>query len=243
MERLALHRFASPWLRRQHVARYRWAAGRAAGKRILDLASGTGYGSALLASGGAGAVVSADCSEEAFREAALPGSGAGRLRGVLADAARLPFRDRSFDLYASFETIEHVADDRAAVREARRVLAPGGVFLCSTPERRVVSPGKSLADRPDNPFHIREYALPEFAALLGAEFPEIAWFGQTPCPEPHLRRLRALSGVSPGAARLLGRLRNLLLLPTEGPDRHAPYPLAAGAPGLPEVLIGLCGPV
>lgn len=224
------------------MARYRWAAGMAAGKRVLDLASGTGYGSALLAGAGARPVVSADRSEEAFREAALPGSGARRLTGVLADAARLPFRDARFDLYVSFETIEHVDDDRAVVREARRVLAPGGLFLCSTPERRVVSPGKSLSDRPENPFHFREYALPEFASLLGAEFDEIAWFGQTPCPAPHLRRLEAVSRRSPAAARLLGRLRNLLLLPTEGPARHAPYPLA-GAPGHPEVLIGLCGPV
>lgn len=241
MERLALHRFASPWLRRQHLARYRWAAGMAGGKRVLDLASGAGYGSGLLARAGGRPVVSADCSEEAFREAALPGSGAGRLTGTLADAARLPFAADSFDLYVSFETIEHVEDDRAVVREARRVLAPGGVFLCSTPERRVVSPGRALADRPDNPFHVREYAFAEFEALLRAEFRDLAWFGQTPCPPGHFRRLAAAARRSPGAARLLHRLRNLLLLPFEGPDRHAPYPLD-GAAGRPEVLIGVCGP-
>ena len=67
MERLALHRFASPWLRNQHVARYRWAAGYAAGKRVLDLASGAGYGSGLLNAGDARWVVSSDLSEEAFR--------------------------------------------------------------------------------------------------------------------------------------------------------------------------------
>ena len=133
MERLALHRFASPWLRNQHVARYRWAAGFVSGKRVLDLASGTGYGSLLLRSGGARWVVSADRAEEAFRESERPGSQAGALRGVLADASRLPFRDRSLDLYVSFETIEHVEDDRAVVREARRVLAPGRRFRLLDP--------------------------------------------------------------------------------------------------------------
>ena len=155
------------------MARYRWAAERARGKRVLDLACGSGYGSAILRAGGARWVASADRAEEAFREAAQAGSRAGALRGTLADAARLPFRDASLDLYVSFETIEHVADDRAVVREARRVLAPGGVFVCSTPEREVISPGRTLADRPDNPYHEREYSRREFEALLRPEFDAI----------------------------------------------------------------------
>jgi SAM-dependent methyltransferase len=242
MERLALHRFASPWLRNQHVARYRWAAGYAAGKRVLDLASGAGYGSGILKEGDARWVVSADLSPEAFREARLPASGAGALRGVLADASRLPFGDASFDLYASFETIEHVENDRAVVREARRVLAPGGIFICSTPEREVISPGRVLEDRPDNPFHVREYTRPEFETLLRAGFERIEWFGQTPASDGHKARLGMLSARSPVLARKLHQVRNILRLPGEGEARHAPYPLA-GAGGWPEVLIAVCGPV
>ena len=242
MERLALHRFASPWLRNQHVARYRWTAGYAGGKRVLDLASGAGYGSGILRAGDARWVVSADLSPEAFREAALPASGAGALRGVLADASRLPFRDASFDLYASFETIEHVEDDRAVVREARRVLAPGGIFLCSTPEREVISPGRTLEDRPDNPFHVREYARSEFESLLRTGFDRFAWYGQTPASDGHKQRLGALAALSPNLARRLHQARNILRLPGEGEARHAPYPLA-GASGWPEVLIAVCGPV
>lgn len=242
MERLALHRFASPWLRNQHVARYRWAAEFAAGKRVLDLASGAGYGSALLRDRNARWVVSADRAEEAFREAALPGSGAGELRGVVADASRLPFQDGSFDLYVSFETIEHVEDDRAVVSEARRVLAPGGTFLCSTPEREVISPGRTLSDRPDNPYHVREYSRPEFEALLRSGFGRLEWYGQTPAGEGHQRRLGTLAALSPLLARRLHQVRNILRLPGEGEARHAPYPLA-GAGGWPEVLIAVCGPV
>ncbi len=186
-------------------------------------------------------MVSADRAEEAFREAARPGSGAGALEGVVADAARLPFPDSSLDLYVSFETIEHIPDDRAAVREARRVLAPGGIFLCSTPERRVISPGRTFADRPDNPYHEREYAREEFGALLAARFDRIEWYGQTPCPEGHRTRLRALSRISPAAARRLHQARNIALVPA-GSARHLPYPLAR-AGGWPEVLIAVCGPV
>lgn len=241
MERLALHRFASPWLRNQHVARYRWAAGYAAGKRVLDLASGAGYGSAILRAGDALSVVSADLSREAFREAEVPASGAGALRGVLADAARLPFRDASFDLYASFETIEHVEDDHAVVREARRVLAPGGLFICSTPEREVISPGRALEDRPDNPFHVREYARAEFETLLRSGFNRFEWYGQTRTSDGHKRRLGTLASLSPVLARKLHQVRNILRLPAEGEARHAPYPLQ-GASGWPEVLIAVCGP-
>ncbi len=239
VERLALNRFASPWLRNQHLARYRFAAGFARGKRVLDLACGAGYGSGLLRQAGARLVVSADRATGAFDEARQPGSGAGELAGTVADASRLPFADRSFDLYVSFETIEHVKDDQAAVEEAHRVLAPGGILLCSTPEREVISPGKSLEDRPDNPHHVREYNRAEFAALLGTRFREIRWRGQTRWPLPLLRPTSQLGSLSPFAGRKLHQLLNVLRLPVEREARHAPYPLD-GASGVPEVLLAIC---
>jgi ubiquinone/menaquinone biosynthesis C-methylase UbiE len=49
------------------------------------------------------------------------------------DATDLPFEDRSFDAVTRFDLLEHVPDDRQAVREAFRVLRPGGALLVSTP--------------------------------------------------------------------------------------------------------------
>ncbi len=241
MERLALNRFASPWLRNQHLARYRFAASRANGKRVLDLACGAGYGSGLLRDAGARSVVSADRDLHAFAEARHPGSGAGTLVGIVADASRLPFADGSFDLYVSFETIEHVDADRSVVREAHRVLAPGGLLLCSTPEREVISPGKTLRDRPANPWHVREYNRKEFAALLGTCFRRIRWYGQTRWPLPLLAPARRLGALSPFAGRRLHQLLNILRLPGEREARHAPWPLSPpGVPGAPEVLLAAC---
>ena len=56
-----------------------------------------------------------------------------RVRFVHGDAADLPFEDTSFDLVTMFDLLEHVEDDRTAVREALRVLRPGGWLLITSP--------------------------------------------------------------------------------------------------------------
>lgn len=52
---------------------------------------------------------------------------------LAADATRLPFQDASFDAVTYFDVLEHIPDDRRAVEEALRVLAPGGSLLVTSP--------------------------------------------------------------------------------------------------------------
>ena len=52
---------------------------------------------------------------------------------VWGDATELPFEDESFDTVVSFMVLEHLADPQRAMREARRVLRPGGTYLISVP--------------------------------------------------------------------------------------------------------------
>ena len=80
-------------------------------------------------------VVGADFSRTAVAKAAALGraSGAPALRLAVADVQVLALRDTRFDLVISCETIEHVADARAAVREMARVLRPGGTLLLTAP--------------------------------------------------------------------------------------------------------------
>jgi SAM-dependent methyltransferase len=52
---------------------------------------------------------------------------------VEADLTALPFADEAFDLVLCSHVLEHVPDDRAAMREMRRVLRAGGVALIQTP--------------------------------------------------------------------------------------------------------------
>jgi SAM-dependent methyltransferase len=227
MERLSLDRFSSPWLRNQHLARYRWAAGLARGLRVLDAAAGTGYGSRILSAAGSRLVFSMDLSCEA--------SGT---RFVRADASRLPARDGAFDLYVSFETLEHVEDDIGLVREARRVLAPGGKFLCSTPNRDLLSPGLTLRDRPRNPYHVREYSIGEFEALLEGVFPRVTLYGQTWFSERHRHLLTRVGGTSNLLSVRIHQLSNLVRLPWESETRHWPAPIPGA--GVPEVAIAVC---
>ncbi len=135
----------------EHLARYRFAQERARG-RILDVACGAGYGTALVGA------VGADLSLEALRYAArrYPAP------YVAADALRLPFGS-GFDTVVSFETIEHVEDPARFVAECARVLRPGGLLVVSTPNRELWSPRSS---KPLQRHHVHEFSRKEFLEVL-----------------------------------------------------------------------------
>ncbi len=65
--------------------------------------------------------------------ASAPCNQPSSVRFVRGDATDLPFADESFDAVTMFDLLEHVREDRQAVREAFRVLYPGGFLLVSTP--------------------------------------------------------------------------------------------------------------
>ncbi len=230
--------FMPPWVRYQHLERYRWAAQLVAGKRVLDVACGTGYGTALLANAGAAQVDGFDCSPEAIAFAkktwALPNVSFG-----VAIADRLPVADGSYDCYVSFETIEHVEDDDALLTEATRVLRPGGSLLVSTPNRELLDPGISIEDRPFNRFHTREYSRDELSERLRRHFPSITWYGQRPFSPRYISWLGRVGRRWPALAVKFHQARKCLGWPWESPQRHLPTP-CSGEPAVTEVLIAAC---
>ena len=102
------------------------------GARIVDVGSGTGaLAIAALRRWPAVRVSAVDPADAmlaiARREvAALPGDVAARLQTDVAPADRLPYPDASFDLAVSSFVLQLVPSRAAALREARRVLRPGG---------------------------------------------------------------------------------------------------------------------
>jgi demethylmenaquinone methyltransferase/2-methoxy-6-polyprenyl-1,4-benzoquinol methylase len=104
----------------------RMAAPRA-GQVIVDLAGGTGDIAALMA--GPDRLVAVCDPSVAMMEAGRQ-RGRGALVWLAGAAERLPFADRAIDTLTISFGIRNVTDMPAALAEIRRVLKPGGRFLC-----------------------------------------------------------------------------------------------------------------
>jgi SAM-dependent methyltransferase len=156
----------------EHWHRYCVVAPLARGRTVLDAACGEGYGSALLAREAA-KVVGIDIGAEAIVHAQARYI-APNLSYVLASVTDIPLADGTVDLVVSFETIEHLAAQREMLAEFRRVLAPAGVMIISSPNRPVYNEGGDG----ENAFHVRELDRTELKALLDPGFPRQAWHAQ-----------------------------------------------------------------
>lgn len=160
----------------EHWHRYLFAQAHVAGRRVLDVASGEGYGSALLASRAA-SVTGVDISPEAVRHAGERYGSAANLNYLCASCASIPLPDASFDVIISFETIEHMTEHDAFMAEVQRLLAPGGLFIISSPNRVEYSDRTGYR----NEYHVKELDGPELRTLLDRHFPAQHWFAQRPC--------------------------------------------------------------
>jgi SAM-dependent methyltransferase len=157
----------------EHYHRYLWAAPLVAGRRVLDLASGEGFGAAILA-GAAAEVIGIDIDQHTVEHSDLNYS-APNLEFKVGSALDLSeFDDDSFGAVVAFEMIEHLADQDRMLAEAERVLTNDGLLILSTPDRLMYSE----AQQQDNPFHERELTEPELRTLLASHFGQVALWGQ-----------------------------------------------------------------
>jgi SAM-dependent methyltransferase len=159
----------------EHWHRYAFAQRFVAGKRVIDVACGEGYGSALVA-GIAADVVGVDIDAQAIAHARATYAGTANLRFVEGSATALPLPDACASAIVSFETIEHLdaADQPRMLAEFARVLAPGGLLVLSSPNR----PEYSEARHYVNPYHRCELDRDELARLLEPAFPARRWYRQ-----------------------------------------------------------------
>lgn len=152
----------------EHAQRYEFFAPLCQGRRVLDAACGTGFGSDILWRHGAASVVGIDYSEEALAYAREHFANNTPLTFRRGDCEALEALGEKFDTVISFETIEHIRHPERLIEGAKKVLNPGGRFICSTPNilRHSLSPDSTFV----NEYHLSEMHYADFEALMSRHF-------------------------------------------------------------------------
>jgi len=151
----------------EHLHRYALAAYVSGSKNVLDIASGEGYGSNLLA-GAAKSVIGVDIAEDAVLHARQKYQ-KPNLTFKQGSADNIPVDSDSIDVVVSFETIEHHDKHDEMLSEIKRVLRDDGLLIISSPDKRYYT------DLPQykNPYHVKELYLEEFRSLIKSHFANV----------------------------------------------------------------------
>jgi ubiquinone/menaquinone biosynthesis C-methylase UbiE len=147
----------------EHVTRYLAARELVSGKIVLDIASGSGYGTQILAET-AQKVYGVDVNERAVNYSQKH-FGGKNIEYLVGDGEKIPLPTHSVDVVITFETIEHIADYKKFVKEIKRVLRPDGLAIVSTPNDIEFAEG--------NHFHLHEFTYDELVDMLREDFTNI----------------------------------------------------------------------
>jgi len=130
--------------------------------KVLDIASGAGEGGGVIA-GVAKEVVCADIDKKVLDEGRLRFANKPAIKFSQQDVLNMDFVSGSFDAVLSMETLEHIDNVDRYLREIKRVLKPGGIFICSTPQNR-------YGQIPITAHHVHEYSLELLSKIVGKFF-------------------------------------------------------------------------
>ncbi len=157
----------------EHLHRYAFASQFVEGKRVLDLATGEGYGASLLARR-ATSVMGIDLDEDTIRHASDKYDQAN-LHFMVGALTHVPLpASRGFDVIVCFEAIEHIEEHEPLLEELKRVLVNDGLLILSTPNKVVYTDETGF----ENPFHVKELDFESFSQLLDRNFKNTWLLGQ-----------------------------------------------------------------
>lgn len=148
-----------------HIERYRFACRYAKGKAVLDIACGVGYSGPNFIEAGAFSYDGVDINENLI-EYAKNNYSFESINYLVGDICKFS-NNKMYDLITCYETIEHVKNFEAAIKNLHSLLKPGGLLLISSPNRTVTSPNAlTINDKPSNEFHTQEFIPGELLSIL-----------------------------------------------------------------------------
>jgi ubiquinone/menaquinone biosynthesis C-methylase UbiE len=133
-------------------------------KKVVDLASGEGYGSEIL-SRYASHVTGIDINYDVVKHANNTYK-KENLEFIVGSASEIPLPDNFADVFVSFETIEHHSKHNEMISEIKRVLKPNGILFISSPDKRNYTENTGYI----NQYHVKELYYEEFKELLNKNF-------------------------------------------------------------------------
>lgn len=152
----------------EHITRYKATQQLVDKKIVLDIASGSGYGTKILAEKASKVFgVDVDTKSVAYSKSKFP---ADNIEYLVGDGINIPLNDSSIDIVVSFETIEHIENYTKFISEVIRVLKPDGLLIISTPNDIEFAEG--------NHFHVHEFTEKELTGLLKEHFKYIDFYYQ-----------------------------------------------------------------
>ena len=164
-----------PQLALEHYHRYLFALPYVKGKRVLDIACGEGYGSALLSTAAA-SVTGVDSDAKTITHARERYGTSKKIEFLQGSCSKISLKDGSVDVVVCLETFEHLdsGEQKGFLQEIKRILAAGGMMVLSTPDSEEYGKGRSEP----NPFHKHELTPSNLQELLTASFKRVDLFGQ-----------------------------------------------------------------